>query len=135
MLLTVIAWSSRRGPNDGMVWGMLGGLFLDLASGAPLGISSLPLMVSAMVVGVSRTRIFSGNVILPLMVWFMALALYQILYVSLLAVSGRPVSWAQGIVGVAAPMIVLSLVLLPFVYVATSGLARLVEGSRVKLGR
>ena len=68
MLLTIVAWSFQRGPNEGIVWGLIGGLAIDLASGALVGISPLPLMVAALVAGIGRTRIFSGNVVLPALV-------------------------------------------------------------------
>jgi rod shape-determining protein MreD len=135
MLLTVVAWSFRRGPNDGMVWGMIGGVMIDLASGAPLGISPLPLMVAALVVGAGRARIFSGNVVLPVIVALMTLALYQAVYIILLMLVGQPVSWGEGVLRVAAPLVLLNLALMPVVYVVISWLARLTEGTRVRLGR
>jgi rod shape-determining protein MreD len=135
MLLTVVAWSFRRGPNDGMVWGMIGGVMIDLASGAPLGISPLPLMVAALVVGAGRARIFSGNVVLPVIVALMTLALYQAVYIILLMLVGHPVSWGEGVLRVAAPLVLLNLALMPVVYVVISWLARLTEGTRVRLGR
>jgi rod shape-determining protein MreD len=135
MLLTVVAWSFRRGPNDGIVWGMIGGLMIDLASGAPLGISPLPLMIAALVVGAGRARIFSGNLVLPVIISLLTLALYQVLYVVLLMLVGQPVSWEEGVLRVAAPLVFLNLVLMPIVYIAISWLARLTEGSRVRLGR
>jgi rod shape-determining protein MreD len=135
MLLTVVAWSFRRGPNDGIVWGMIGGLMIDLASGAPLGISPLPLMVAALVVGAGRARIFAGNVVLPVIVSLLTLVLYQAMYVILLMLAGKPVSWGEGVLRVAAPLVLLNLALMPVVYVVISWLARLTEGSRVRLGR
>ncbi len=135
MLMTVVAWSFRRGPNDGMVWGMIGGLMIDLASGAPLGISPLPLMVAALVVGAGRARIFSGNMVLSVIVALMTLALYQAMYILLLILAGQSVSWEEGVLGVAAPLVLLNLVLMPVVYVVISWIARLTEGTRVRLGR
>lgn len=134
MLLTVMAWGSRRGPNDGMVWGMIGGLLIDLASGAPLGISSLPLMAAALAVGAARARVFSGNLVLPVIVWLATLVAYQTLYLMLLTIAGQPVSWAEGVVRVGAPLIILNLALMPVVYAGISMFARLLEGSRVRLG-
>src|SRR5512136_1616377 len=70
MLTSVVAWSLlaafrareleyagespslTRGINDGVVWGFVGGMFLDLLSGAPLGTSALALMAAALAVGV-----------------------------------------------------------------------------------
>lgn len=108
---------------------------IDLASGAPLGISPLPLMVAALVVGAGRARIFSGNVVLPVIVALMTLALYQAVYIILLMLVGQPVSWGEGVLRVAAPLVLLNLALMPVVYVVISWLARLTEGTRVRLGR
>ncbi len=133
-LLTVVAWSFYRGPNEGMVWGMIGGLLIDLASGAPTGISSLPLMLAALVTGFGRTRIYSGNLILPALISLFAILLYQIIWLLLLAVVGRPVGWRLGVIQVAVPLFLLNMLLMPIVYFVMARLARLVQGSRVSLG-
>jgi rod shape-determining protein MreD len=113
---------------------LIGGLLIDLASGAPTGISSLPLMVAALVAGVGRTRIYSSNLILPALISLFALILYQAIWLLLMLVIGRPVSWRLGVVQVAAPLFLLNMLLMPVVYFVMAQLARLVQGSRIRLG-
>ena len=133
-LLVVVAWSFHRGPNEGVVWGLIGGLAIDLASGSPTGITPLPLMIAALVVGVGRGRIYSSNIVLPALVSLFAIGLYQAIWLLLLAIVGQPISWRLGIVQVGVPLLFLNLALMPVFYVAMSWLARLVQGSRVRLG-
>ena len=133
MLLTIVAWSFQRGPNEGLVWGLIGGLAIDLASGALVGISPLPLMVAALVAGIGSARIFSGNVVLPALVALLAIVLYQAIWLIVLGLVGQPVSWQMAI-QIAPPLTLLNLALMPIVYFGISWLARLTPSSRVKLG-
>jgi rod shape-determining protein MreD len=117
-----------------MVWGLIGGLMIDLVSGAPLGISTLPLMAAAMVAGAGRARIFPGNMVLPALVSLLAIALYQVIWLISLMVVGQPVTWRVGIVQIAAPLLLLNMVLMPVIYFGMLWLARLMQGARVRLG-
>lgn len=134
-LLTVMAWSFQRGPNEGMVWAMIGGLAIDLASGAPLGISPPPLMVAALIVGIARARVFRRNILLLALISLLAIGLYQIIHLALFKAVGLPVSWRTGIVEVALPSTAVHLALMPVVYLSVSWLTRLVHGSLIRLGR
>ncbi len=134
-LLTVMAWSFQRGPNEGMVWAMIGGLAIDLASGAPLGISPPPLMVAALTVGIARARVFRRNILLLALISLLAIGLYQIIHLALFKAVGLPVSWHTGIVEVALPSTAVHLALMPVVYLSVSWLTRLVHGSLIRLGR
>lgn len=134
MLLAVIGWSFQLGPNEGMVWGLIGGLALDLASGAPVGISPLPLMAAALVAGIGHNRIFPGNIVLPALISLFALVLYQGIYLILLMMIGQSMNWQEGIFRTSLPLILLNLGLMPIVYVIMLWLARLVQGTRVQLG-
>lgn len=134
-LLTVVAWSFQRGPNEGMAWAMIGGLAIDLASGAPLGISPPPLMVVALIVGIARARVFRHNIVLPALISLLVIGLYQIVRLALFKAIGLPVSWRTGIVEVAVPLTIVHLALMPAVYLSVSWLVRLVHGSQIRLGR
>ncbi|MGH2520799.1 MAG: rod shape-determining protein MreD, partial [Chloroflexota bacterium] len=45
VLLSVISWSLIRGPAEGMFWGFVGGLLIDLVSGSPLGVSAFAMVL------------------------------------------------------------------------------------------
>ena len=44
MLLIVLCWTIVRGVNEGMIWGFVGGLIIDLLSGGPVGAYTLALL-------------------------------------------------------------------------------------------
>jgi len=134
MMLTVIAWSFQRGPNAGMVWALIGGLAIDLASGAPFGISPVPLMLAAIVAGAGYNRIYRSNLVLPALITLLAVALYQTLYLALLVLTGQPVNWQVGLWQVGAPLLLLHWVLMPAVYFGAAWLSRLTKSSHLHLG-
>ena len=44
MLLVVVAWTLIAGSREGLWWAFIGGLWLDLLGGSPLGASALALV-------------------------------------------------------------------------------------------
>ena len=44
LFLVALAWGDIRGLEEGLIWAFIAGLFADLFSLAPLGISSLAFM-------------------------------------------------------------------------------------------
>ncbi len=134
VLLLVVGWSFQRGANEGVIWAMIGGLASDLASGARLGISPVPLMAAALVGGVGYARIFRGNLILPPLITVAAIALYQGLYLTLTSVTSRPVQIPPGATTIGGTLILLHTLLMPLAYLTMGWLARLIEGPRIQLG-
>src|ERR1041385_8836476 len=70
VLLSVVAWSLVRGPVEGIFWGFCGGVFYDLASGGPVGVSALALILVATVAGMVGGRTFGSNPLLPMFAVF-----------------------------------------------------------------
>ncbi|MFI5269250.1 MAG: rod shape-determining protein MreD, partial [Chloroflexota bacterium] len=76
VLLSVVAWSLARGPVEGMFWAFAGGLFYDLASGGPVGVSALAMLAVAAIVGSFGGRLFGTNPLLPMVAVFGATLVY-----------------------------------------------------------
>src|SRR5512143_234247 len=68
MLLAVIAWALQRGSREGLTWGFVGGLALDVVSGVPLGLNALILTAAGYLAGLGEARIFRTNFILPVLI-------------------------------------------------------------------
>jgi len=134
IFLTVLAWSFHRGPNEGTVWALIGGLASDLASGAPLGISPVPMMVAALLAGASYRRVYRGNLVLPALISLVSISVFQILYVILLALVSQPMRLPAGAWHIGAPLIILHLVLMPLFFFAVAWLVQLIEGPRIQVG-
>lgn len=150
MLVSVTAWSLLaafrarelqyagegpnllRGINDGVVWGFMGGVFLDLLSGAPFGISALALMIAALVVGMFTVGVAASAPILMVVVTPLGTLAYHIIFLAIVSLTGRPVSWNGEMTRVILPSAVFNLVLVPVVYLALSPLNRQTERERIE---
>jgi rod shape-determining protein MreD len=114
MLLIVMLWAMVRSVDEGLVWGFIGGLLVDLLSGGPLGGSSLALLAAAFLAGQPWGRGLSSSVMRLLLLAFAgALAYYLVLLIALTA--GHTVAWGFSLWRVALPSTVLNVALAPFV--------------------
>ena len=124
VLLSVVAWSLARGPFEGMFWGFAGGLWYDLASGGPVGVSALAMLAVAAVAGSFGGRMFGTNPLLPMLAVFGATLGYFVIVSFLLATLHYRTDWGGSLLDVALPTAIadgiLSLIVYPvFAFVAT----------------
>lgn len=122
MLLTVVSWTLLRGTEEGMLWGFIGGLLLDLLSGGSLGITAMALICMSLLTGLGEVNLFRGHFLLPLAITPLFSLVYYMLMLTLFALFGRPLAWDQTLLRVMLPASILNLVFMPFVH---SALARL----------
>ena len=124
VLLSVVAWSLVRGPMEGIFWGFAGGLFYDLATGGPVGVSALAMVAVAALAGSIGGRTFGSNPLLPMLAVFAATVLYFIVVSFLLATLHFHTDWGAVFRDVAFPTAIangaLSLLVYPmFAFVAS----------------
>ena len=116
VVVVVIAWSILDRDREGIVWAFVGGLLLDVFSGAPLGVSALALMPIAFFVSLSEAQVYSTNALLPIVLGLGGALSYHILYLLLIRVfSGEVIPWAQALVYVTLPSVLVDTILItPF---------------------
>ncbi len=61
------------------MWGLVGGLALDLLSGLPLGVTAINLILIAFLVSFSEGRFWESHILMPLGVMLLASPLFYIL--------------------------------------------------------
>lgn len=150
MLVSVTAWSLLaafrardlqyagegpnllRGINDGVVWGFVGGMFMDLLSGAPFGASALALMAAALVVGMFSVSVAAPAPVLMMVVTPLGTLAYHIVFLGITILAGRPAAWNAEMTRVILPSAVFNLVLIPVVYLLLSPLNRQTERERIE---
>lgn len=118
MLLAVVSWSLLRGGREGVVWGFIGGLMLDLLSGAPFGVITLPLTLAGYLAGVGEISIFRTNFLLPGTVVLLATLFYNVVFLFLLQLLGQPVEWGVAVIHVIPSVVLLNLLILPLFYLS-----------------
>jgi len=112
IVVIVLAWSTLDRDREGMIWAFVGGLFLDLFSGAPLGISSLALIPIAYFIGLTEAQVYRTNIVLPLMLTLAGALAYHGLYLLLLRFfGGVSLSWSEALGYVTLPSVIFDVIL------------------------
>ena len=124
MLLMVISWSLLRGAQEGVIWALVGGMGLDLLSGAPFGTSTVPLVIISLLAGVGELSVFRTHITLPLIATLIATLAYDLFFLLLLHMQGRSIAWADSLTKVVLPSTLFNVLLAPFVYKALYWLHR-----------
>jgi rod shape-determining protein MreD len=111
VLVAVVAWGLAGRSTESMVFGLVGGIILDLLSALPIGTTSLVLVLIAYLVSLTEGRLWGTHLLTPLAVFFAAslfFAPYQLL-ASILA--GATVDLLTVVSRVIAPEAFLNVVL------------------------
>jgi rod shape-determining protein MreD len=94
-LLLVVSWGLLRGSRQGLLWGFVAGIIVDLFSGAPFGAATLPLMAVGFMAGLGETIVFR-NVLLLLLAMFLATVVYDLLFLFMVQISGDLLIMKEG---------------------------------------
>lgn len=112
VLLVVVAWSLLGRDAEGIAWAFAGGLLLDLFSGAPLGVSSVGLVLAAFVAGLGTGKIGPDNIALPPLMGIAGTLIFHVTTLLLLVAFGlQPPTWLDSLSYVTLPSGLLNLVL------------------------
>jgi len=95
MLVVILAWGLLRGNRDGLIWALVGGVLLDLFSLAPMGTSTLPLLIVMFLVGLLEFTAFRVVIWLPVAAVFVATPLFQLLALTFLKSLGWTTGWGR----------------------------------------
>jgi rod shape-determining protein MreD len=132
-LLVVVSWSLLRGAREGMIWGFVGGLAVDVLSGAPFGAATLSLLAVGFLSGLGEATVFRTHVALPLVTVFLATILYGLIFLLVVQISGQVVPWLSSLFRIILPSAVLNTVLTPIVFGTTRWLYRRLGRDEVEL--
>jgi rod shape-determining protein MreD len=115
MLLVVLIWAFVRNVDEGLVWGFIGGLVVDLLSGGPVGGTSLALSAAAFLAGQSWGQGLGSQVVRLLILALAGAVVYHLILLTALTWTGHAVDWGFALLRVAGPSVLLNTVLAPFV--------------------
>jgi rod shape-determining protein MreD len=111
ILLATVSWALTGRVAEAMVWGFIGGLFLDLLSGAPFGVSSMALVLAAYLASLTEGRFWEGHPLAPLGVMAVASVAYFAVTISAVWISGHPIDPALALSQVVLPSTFLNVLL------------------------
>lgn len=115
MLLVVLVWAVVRGMDEGLVWGFIGGLIIDLLSGGPLAATALALLAAVFLAGQSWGQGLGSPVVRLMLLAILGVVVYHLVLLIVLAWAGYTVDWGFALLRVVGPSTLLNVVLAPFV--------------------
>lgn len=87
VLVMLFLWSSSHGLRESLAWIFFTGILIDVLTLDPLGTNGLAMVVLVLLSGMGRQRIFQFNVLVPLLLVFVATILHGVI---LQALRGAP---------------------------------------------
>jgi rod shape-determining protein MreD len=114
-LIVVASWGLLRGPREGLTWGFVAGIAVDIFAAAPFGTATLSLTLIGLLSGLGATSALRARLILPMVFVFLATLLYALLYMLIVQVSGQFVPWLDNLLRIVPPSAVLNGLLTPVI--------------------
>jgi rod shape-determining protein MreD len=111
VLLAVIGWALAGGKTEAMVWGLIGGIVLDMFSEIPIGSSAIILIVIAYLVSLYEGRLWEAHLLMPLGITLLGSIAYHVWFLGVIFLMGRPIDLTFAFGRVIMPSIFLNLVL------------------------
>ena len=84
VLILVVMGSMVYGAKMGLVWALLGSIFVDLFSGGPMGSTSLALIGAALIASLGYTVLSRFNLFVPIGLTIGATVAYSLIYMGVL---------------------------------------------------
>ncbi len=122
VLLLALSWTLIGEWQGGVLWGLMGGLSLDLLSGGPFGATAVSLITVAYLAGLSEGRFWRSHVLLPLATALLGSVLFHTITLSLLTITGYPVDWVYSLTRLTLPAVLLNTACMLPVYLLVRGL-------------
>jgi len=133
VFLLVLAWSVNTRLQDGLIWAFVGGIMNNLLSAAPLGVSSMSMILLVFVIDAIRRQVYSiGLPLLVLLVIFGSL-FHQLMVMMILSLVGHEIAFLDSLSYVVAPTIAYNLVVIWPVYWFIRRMQRRLAGGRPAL--
>ncbi len=130
LFLVALAWGLVRGLEEGLVWAFIGGLWSDLFSMTPVGLSSLAFM-AAVAAGVLLQQIMPPRrLLVAALMAGLGTFIYLIISLIVLGLLGHGVS-AAGLAEL-TPLFVLHMVTILPIYLLLQSLVRVLKPRRVE---
>jgi len=120
ILLATVSWALTGRVTEAMLWAFVGGIFLDLLSGAPFAVSSMALVAAVYLASLTEGRFWEAHPMAPLGIMAVASLVYFAVTMTAVWISGHPIDPGLALTQVVLPSTFLNLLLaLPTAQLAT----------------
>jgi rod shape-determining protein MreD len=112
-VVVVACWGMLRGAREGLIWGFVAGVAVDLLSGAPFGAATLGLMLAGTLSGLGAAAVSRAFALLPMMTTFLVTIVYDVVFLAIIQGTGGHVPWPDMLLQIVLLSAVLNAVLTP----------------------
>lgn len=116
ILIMVICYGLLRGPDEGTLFGLVSGFFLDLLSGNVIGIGALTKMVAGFSTGLLERIIFKDNFLIPAIAVFIGTVVFESFNILMHLSFNTNINFGLTFLSSVLPLAAYNTVLSPFVY-------------------
>lgn len=118
LVLLVVAVCLAESLYDAVIWGFMGGLLLDLMSGAmmPVGSNALLMVLVALLASLGQANPFQSLLFVPLVTAFATTVFYHVMHMALSTALGNSVAFIDNLWRLVLPSAILNAILLPVAY-------------------
>jgi rod shape-determining protein MreD len=116
VLVLVVIWSALRSSEEALLWGLLGGAFVDLFSIAPFGVATLTLGVTALLASALGEQLRRTNGFLVLLLPPLFTIIANLLMLFVFQSTGWPIDLPSSVALVILPGTLLNTLAGPFAY-------------------
>lgn len=95
LLVLVVGWTLFRGGREGLIWGLVGGLLLDLYSIAPFGVFTVASLVVSFLTSFAEALPFHTTLPLSLGTVLLMSLLFNLVAMVMMQSLGWDVAWAS----------------------------------------
>ncbi|NWF68222.1 MAG: rod shape-determining protein MreD [Chloroflexi bacterium] len=116
VFLMVLAWSINADLDESLIWAFVGGIALDLLSAAPLGTSTMGMVLVVFVVSGLNRQVYRVGFLLLSVLVLVGSAVQQIAIMIILSVAGFTIALPFDLSYVVAPTIIYNFVMIWPIY-------------------
>ena len=112
-LLVVTSCGLVKGVWSGALWGFIVGVAIDFLSGAPFGAATIALVVIGFLAGKAKLGAIRAQLALPMITVLVATLIYEVIFLSIVTISGEHAVWWESLVRIILPAAALNALLTP----------------------
>ncbi len=116
VFLLVLAWSINAELDEGVRWAFIGGICQDLLSFAPLGTSTLGMLLLVFGIGGLGRQVYGTGLVMLAGLVMVGTLVQKVVFMGVIALNGMPVDFFAGLQRVILPTMLYNLVFIWPVY-------------------
>ncbi|MBN1679751.1 MAG: rod shape-determining protein MreD [Anaerolineae bacterium] len=133
VFLLVVSWAMLSDLRDALTWSVVGGLFQDWLSVAPLGTSALGLVIVAFVADSVFGRVHHHNILIPPLVAAAGTVVYHLSIIFVLRLTGTAVPLGLGLFYVTISTVIYNTIMIVPVFRVVGAVYRTFQPRRTGL--